>query len=113
MCQAFSCIVDREAKVTWKLAMDSHSDLLKLTSLKDDTADPALMTFARVEITPENGSYLEPNEWVLKVDQSITPHWFGEQHKTAANKAHKQWLAKLDKVLVKQKIVHPFTGKTA
>ena len=44
MCQAFSCIVDREAKVTWKLAMDSHSDLLKLTSLKDDTADPALMT---------------------------------------------------------------------
>jgi hypothetical protein len=108
MCKAFSCIVDRSAKVTWKLGVDSHTELLAKTSLKDDTADPALMTFARVEITPDNSSYLEPDTWTLRVDQSITPHWFGEKHKAAAHLAHKKWLAKLSKILVRKKIIHPF-----
>jgi hypothetical protein len=108
MCRAYSCIVEQNAKVTWKLGVDSHTELLKLAGLKDDTADPALMTFARVEITPNNGSYLEPDAWTLRVDQSITPAWFGIKHKEAALGAHKKWLAKLDKVLVRQKIIHPF-----
>jgi hypothetical protein len=108
MCRAFSCIVDQAAKVTWKFGVDSHTDLLAGTSYRDNTADPALMTFARVEITPNNNSYLEPDTWRLKVDQTITPHWFGERHRTAAHAAHKKWLGKLDKILVRKKIVHPF-----
>jgi hypothetical protein len=83
MCKAFSAIVEKSGKATWKLGVDSHSSLLELTSLKDDTTDASLMTFARVEITPNNGSYLEPDDWTLKVDQSITPSWFGEKHKEA------------------------------
>jgi len=108
MCRAFSCIVDQVAKVTWKLGVDSHTNLLAKTSYKDDTADPALMTFARVEITPNNGNYAEPNAWRLTVDQAITPAWFGLKHREAANIAHKKWLAKLDKIIVRKKIVHPF-----
>ncbi len=108
MCRAFSCIVDQAAKVTWKLGVDSHESLLATTSYKDDTADPALMTFARVEITPKNGNYFTPDEWVLKVDQSITPAWFSEKHKTASLAAHKKWCAKIDKILIRKEIVHPF-----
>jgi hypothetical protein len=108
MCKAFSCIVDKAAKVTWKLSVDSHTDLLAGTSYKDDTADPVLMQFARVEITPNNGNYLEPDAWARRVDQTITPQWFSQKHHEAASAAHKKWLAKLDKVLVRQKIVHPF-----
>ena len=111
MCKAFSAIVEPNCKVTWKLGIDSHSALLETTSLRDDTFDPGKLAFCRVEITPNNGSYLEPDAWTLQVDQSITPNWFGEKHKTAALKAHKQWLAKLDKILVRQKIVHPFKIK--
>jgi hypothetical protein len=109
MCRAFSCIVKQDKKVIWKLGVDSHSDLLLRTGLKDDTADPALMTFARVEITPDNGNYLEPDHWTLRVDQTITPQWFSEKHKEAAKAAHKRWMASLDKIIVRQKIVHPFT----
>ena len=108
MCRAFSCIVDRGAKVTWKFGVDSHEDLLATISYKDTTADPKLMTFARVEITPTNGNYLFPDDWQLKVDQAITPEWFGEVHRVACRSAHKKWLAKLDKVLVRKQIVHPF-----
>jgi hypothetical protein len=109
MCRAFSCIVKQDKKVIWELGVDSHSDLLLRTGLKDDTADPALMTFARVEITPDNGNYLEPDHWTLRVDQTITPQWFSEKHKEAAKAAHKRWMASLDKIIVRQKIVHPFT----
>jgi len=88
--------------------MDSHESLLALTKLKDDTSDPALMTFARVEISPKNNNYLEPDVWEFKIDQKITPSWWMEKHKTDAFAAHKKWLSKLDKILVRQKIVHPF-----
>ena len=108
MCRAFSCIVKQDRKVIWEMGVDSHSDLLLRTDLKDDTADPALMTFARVEITPDNGNYLEPDHWTLRVDQTITPQWFSEKHKEAAKAAHKKWVASLDKIIVRQKIVHPF-----
>jgi hypothetical protein len=94
--------------VTWKLGVDSHTDLLAGTPYKDNTADPQLMEFARVEITPNNGSYLEPDAWTLRVDQAITPNWFSEKHKSAAHSAHKKWLTKLDKILVRKQIVHPF-----
>ena len=114
MCRAFSCIVDQQARVAWKLGVDSHTDILEMTctfpwlsQCKDNTADPSQMTFARVEITPDNGNYLEPNVWTVKVDQTITPIWFAEKHRVAAQKAHAKWLTKLDAILRKE-ILHPF-----
>ena len=97
-----------DCKVTWKFGVDSHTELVKLGGYRDETADPSQMTFARVEITPDNKSYLEPDNWSLRVDESIQPAWFGVKHKEVCFAAHKKWSAKLYKILIRKKIVHPF-----
>ena len=110
MCRAFSCIVTPK-QALWQMGMDSHTALLEKYHLKDDTADPALMAFARVEIAPANGNYLNPDRWEYRLDQSITPAWYGEKHKAMAWAEHKKWLRQLDKILVHKPIVHPFEAK--
>ena len=111
MCQAFSCIVEPSAKVTWKFGVDSHTELVKLAGLRDQTADPAQVQFARVEITPDNKDYLHPDHWTLRVDESIKPTWFNHRHEEACFAGHKKWCKALDKILVKKEIVHPFKVK--
>jgi hypothetical protein len=108
MCKAFSCIIEPNKKVTWKMGIDSHDKLLEIAGLPDDTKDPAKIRFCRIEIAPKNGSYLEPDEWVFKIDMDITPTWWTLDHKTACLKVHKKWLKALDKILVRKPIVHPF-----
>ena len=108
MCKAFSCIVGSDKKVTWKLGVDSHTDLLKLTDYKDNTADPRQMEFARVEITPENGDYLNPDKWTFRVDERIRPAWWSRDYEAVAHVAHQQWLQELERVLIRKPIVHPF-----
>ena len=108
MCKAFSCLVGVDNKVTWKLGVDSHSELVRIAGYKDHTSDSAQMTFARVEITPDNNNYLYPDNWTLSVDESIQPSWFGHKHKEQAFAAHKKWFASLNKILIHKHIVHPF-----
>jgi hypothetical protein len=104
MCKAFSCIVDQVGKVTWKFGVDSHSELARLGGYKDEV----LGEFSKIEITPKNNDYLNPDEWVYRVDESPVPNWCGNDEKELALKAHKKWLKALDKFLVRKKIVHPF-----
>ena len=73
MCNAFSCIVTKKGKVLWEFGKDSHDIIITKYNLKDDTCNADEMTFARVEISPKNNNYLEPDEWVLRVDERITP----------------------------------------
>ena len=108
MCRAFSCIIEPDKKVTWKMGIDSHDQLLKIAGLPDDTLDPAKIRFCRIEIAPKNGSYLEPDEWVFKIDMDVTPTWWTLDHKKACLKAHKKWLKELDKILIRKPIIHPF-----
>ena len=108
MCKAFSCIIEPDKKVTWKMGIDSHDQLLKIAGLPDDTLDPATIRFCRIEIAPKNRSYLEPDEWVFRIDMDVTPTWWTLDHKKASLKAHKKWLKELDKILVRKPIVHPF-----
>lgn len=109
MCQAFSCLVSIDKKVTWKFGIDSHSELVRMAGYKDNTSNAQETTFARAEITPDNKSYLKPpDNWLLRVDESITPVWFGEKHKELAFTAHKKWLVKLDRILIRKEIVRPF-----
>ena len=108
MCNAFSCIVDRDKKVTWKFGTDSHDQLLKIAGLKDDTIDPDKIQFCRVEISPKNKDYLNPDVWVFKIDMDITPTWWSLTHKRACERAHKEWMDQLYKILVRKAIVHPF-----
>ena len=46
MCKAFSCIIDQAEKVTWKLGVDSHSELARIGGY----ADRELGDFAKIEI---------------------------------------------------------------
>jgi hypothetical protein len=114
MCKAFSCLVDIDAKrVTWKLGVDSHSDLVALGGYKDDTADPRQMLFAKIEITPKNGDYLNPDEWVYRVDESSAPMWIGREHEAACRKAHTRWLRQLDKFIIRHPMIDPFKLKAS
>jgi hypothetical protein len=114
MCKAFSCLVDIDAKrVTWKLGVDSHSDLVALGGYKDDTADPRQMLFAKIEITPKNGDYLHPDEWVYRVDESSAPMWIGREHEAACRKAHTRWLRQLDKFIIRHPMIDPFKLKAS
>ena len=106
MCKAFSCLITRRGRVIWKLGTDSHSDLVEEFDMKDTSKDNP--TFARVEITPRNNNYIHPDKWVLEVDEQIKPKWWHEKHKIKCFKAHSEWLKKLDKVLIKKEIIHPF-----
>ena len=108
MCNAFSCIIDREKKVTWQFGVDSHDQLLKIAGISDDTVDPALIKFCRVEISPKNGDYLDPDKWVFKIDMDVTPKWWTLAHKKACMKAHEEWKDQLYKILVRKAIFHPF-----
>ena len=104
MCKAFSCIVDSLGKVTWKLGVDSHSDLAKLGGY----ADKVLGEFAKIEITPRNGDYLNPDSWRYSVDESPVPNWCGTKEKELCRAAHKKWLKALDKFIIRHPIVQPF-----
>ena len=108
MCKAFSCIVMRSARVLWKLGVDSHSDILTQHSISDTENDPEKLEFARVEITPNNGSHFEPDDWTLRIDQAITPLWWDASYVAAAWEAHAEWLTALNKILIHKSIVHPF-----
>ena len=108
MCNAFSCIIDRKKTVTWKFGTDSHDSLLKIAGIKDDTIDPNLIGFCRVEISPKNKDYLTPDKWVFKIDMDVTPAWWTLAHKKACMKAHEEWKDQLYKILVRKAIVHPF-----
>ena len=111
MCKAFSCIIEPDKTVTWKMGVDSHDKLLEIANLPDDTLDPATIRFCRIEIAPKNGSYLEPDEWVFRIDMDVTPTWWTLDHKKACLEAHKKWMKELDKILVRKPIVYPFEVK--
>jgi hypothetical protein len=108
MCKAFSCVIGRDKTVTWRFGTDSHEVLIEIAGYKDDTIDPEKIEFCRIEISPKNGSYLEPDEWVFKIDMDVTPAWWTLAHKRACEREHKKWIKELDKVLVRKPIVHPF-----
>jgi len=107
MCKAFSCIIGRDKKVIWKFGTDSHETLIKIAGYKDDTIDPEKIEFCRIEISPKNGSYLEPDNWVFKIDMDITPAWWSLAHKKACEREHKKWMKQLDKILIRKPIVYP------
>ena len=103
MCKAFSCIVTRDASVTWKLGVDSHEELTKLAAIEDGKTE-----FARIEIAPTNNNYISPCGWQFVVDETCKPKWFSPTHEAACWRAQKAWLKELRKILIRKKIVFPF-----
>jgi len=79
MCNFKSFIVTIDGGVYYSLKHDNHSRLLEELKIEDDTADPELIKFARVEIVPANNVFDENlKDWKLKIDQSIKPKWWGK-----------------------------------
>jgi hypothetical protein len=107
VCKAFSCVVLKSGDVAWEFGKDSHEDLIAKAKLSDRTVDPKEMEFCRVEIEPNNGSYLAPDEWSFRIDQE-KPAWWSSVHEGEAWKAQKVWLKKLNKILIHKPIIHPF-----
>ena len=70
MCKAFSAIVKKNGDVLWKMGLDSHEDIIGGANLSDKQLPP---DFARVEITPNNGDYLNPDRWNFRLDEQATP----------------------------------------
>jgi hypothetical protein len=105
MCKAFSCIIDKNKKIYWRLNLDSHDAIIKEYNL-DEKKDS--VQFVRVEVAPKNGSYLKPDKWVFKIDEESTPDWFSPAHKEACMTAFRVYKKQLYKILVKKEIVHPF-----
>lgn len=113
MCKAFSCLIERNGKVHWKLGMDSHSDIVGLAGLNDTEADRNKLSFARVEITPKNNDYRHPDNWSLHIDEQAQPPWWSPTHEAKCWKAHREWCAQLYKILDTEKeVVNPFTDIT-
>jgi len=109
MCKAFSCIISKNKKVTWKLNIDRHEDLVELAGYEDNAIDSNRMTFAKVEIAPKNKDYLNPDEWVFEIDERITPEWFSPAHEQACWDAFKIYEKELYKIVIKgKKIIHQF-----
>jgi hypothetical protein len=109
MCKAFSCIVLKNKKAVWKFAVDSHDKLLEIAEIKDDTKDPKLIKFCRVEISPKNKDYLNPDaKYQFKIDMDFTPEWWTDDHEKSAWRAFQKWKKQLDKILVQKPIIHPF-----
>jgi len=89
MCNFFSCISMKDKTVIWEREIDNHHELLEIHKIPDNEEHQAKLKFARVEITPPNGNVFEVDleKWKFKIDQSLTPDWFSESHKTECLKA--------------------------
>ena len=113
MCKAFSALFLKSGEVKWEMGIDSHSSLQEKFGLREIgvVADPAEITIAKIEITPDNGNYLHPKKWNFKIDESITPSWWTPLDEKAAWKAHAQWKRQLNRLIVRKPIVYPFNLK--
>ena len=109
MCKAFSCIVMKSGDVKWKFGVDSHDEILKQYGIRDQNVEPDELEFARVEVTPDNGDYLFPDRWTLRVDERIKPKWFTASYELFVMDEHKGWTAELDRVLIRKKIINPLS----
>ena len=95
MCKAFSCIITKRKKVYWKAGIDNHHELIEKFKIKGDdivvSTNEELrhkMKFAKVEITPKNDDYLNPDVWVFEIDEIIKPIWWTDEHKEKC----REWL---------------------
>jgi len=86
MCNFFSCIVMKDKQVLNLEGVHSHTDILEHFSVPDNTDNPELLQFARIEILPPDGNVFEADlsKWTYKVDQDITPDWLSPAHRAAA-----------------------------
>ena len=79
MCNFLSAIYKQDGSlICLPEHTDSHEDLIAFGGL-DDTKDPALNRWIRVEFTPPSKEDItDSGEYTLKVDEPSTPVWFDD-----------------------------------
>jgi hypothetical protein len=120
MCKAFSCLVTRGNRVYWKRGIDSHDDILKFfqkddCNLNDDKISP-FNTFARIEITPPDGNYLNTDflKWKYTIDEKIKPDFLSPEHESLCRAEMVIWVKEIQSFLNIEEIknpIHPFKIK--
>jgi hypothetical protein len=66
--------LDESISQSYDFDSDSHESIIEKYNLIDNKLPP---TFARVEVIPINDIFsTNPDDWYVKVDQSITPKWW-------------------------------------
>jgi hypothetical protein len=81
MCQTFSAIYTRNDDLFFAPAdTDSHEALIDWRGL-DDTCDPHLNNWIRVEYKPRHSDFMDLDSYDLKVDEDVTPVWFDEERR--------------------------------
>jgi hypothetical protein len=123
MCSAFSCIVTKSGKVYWKAGLDSHENILDLGKGDKDLIDnkmPPDNTFARIEIIPQDGDYLNVRQkWSYIIDERLVPSFLNNTHEIMCRKALKEWMKQVYTFNINEakkpinpfKIVPPKIGK--
>ena len=96
MCKPFSGIITRSGKGYYDNKIQSHSEVVDLFKSQDpELADDKLPpdnTFAKFEITPDNGNLLLPDNWSFNLDEDVKPKWWKKRHEEKAWEIHKDWL---------------------
>ena len=93
MCKAFSCIVLEAGDIYWQAGLDSHEDIIDKFKLnKYDKVDDGL---CRIEITPENEDYFNPDgKWKFDFD-TPKPKWWNMKYKDLCYGELKKWKDKI------------------
>lgn len=99
MCNFFSCLITKPAKVLWDKNIDSHEKLIQKFELNDNQIR---RTWCRVEVLPVKKSLTEAlkkfnkKDWEVKIDEVLgfandnQIDWWSEKHEKAAFSALKQ-----------------------
>ena len=101
MCKAFSCLVDKNKKVIWRLDIDSHDKLVELAGYKNEHDTTR---FVRVEISPRNNNYLQPDKWVFKIDEQNVPDWWSPAHKEKTLHEFRKYKKQLYQIVIKNQL---------
>jgi hypothetical protein len=116
MCKAFSCLVTRGKKVYWKAGLDSHEEILDYYQAQDNNLNdgkvPPLNTFARIEILPPGGDYLNADfeKWKFQIDESIKPSFLEAKHEDLCRQTLLDWAKEVYTFNLKEARhpIHPF-----
>jgi hypothetical protein len=112
MCKAFSALITKSKKVYWQTGIDSHDELQtkfvkKDKELKDEVMPPK-NTFARIEIVPKDGNYLNlKQKWVYGIDEEVKPEWLNKSYEKPCFVAFEKWKKEVYSQFNLKEVLHP------
>jgi len=85
MCQFLSVLVLRNGDVLHHPMLDSHGDLVTYFQLPDSQAYH--QHFAKAELTPSEATWLTPDAWTWRIDETTRPGWLDDVESQAEARA--------------------------